>query len=182
MNIMVMKRTYLLSIIRDAIAHGFTNFYRDIIARNLDESNCYSYTYDGYYLIVNSLEGYFKCSMKLLTSEARNGLFGIKNRPVYTKVRNSVPTKYISGATIKNSLIADGCIIEGVVENSIIFRGVKVGKGSVIKNSVIMQDTYTGSNVNLNYVITDKNVIIKDNRVLSGYDTLPFYINKGAMV
>ena len=79
-------------------------------------------------------------------------------------------------------MIADGCSIEGTVENSIIFRGVHVGKGAVVKNCILLQDTYVGPNVSLNCVITDKNVVIKDGRTLSGYETMPFFIAKGVMV
>ena len=120
--------------------------------------------------------------MKLLESDARKGLFGVKNRPILTKVRNSPPTKYSSDAKVTNSLIADGCIIEGHVENSIIFRGVKVGKGTIVRNCILMQNTYVGSDVALNCVISDKNVIVKDGRVLSGHESMPFFIGKGLMI
>jgi glucose-1-phosphate adenylyltransferase len=79
-------------------------------------------------------------------------------------------------------LIADGCQIFGEVENSIIFRGTKVGKGTVVKNCILFQDTFTGENVTLNCVIADKNVVIRDNKVLSGDETLPFYLAKGKMI
>ena len=116
--------------------------------------------------------------MQLLDANVREQLFGIKNRPVLTKVRNSAPTRYCSGAKVTNSVVAEGCIIEGTVENSIIFRGVHVGKGAVVKNSVLFQDTYVCPNVNLNCVITDKNVVIRDGRNLSGHESMPFYIGK----
>ena len=106
----------------------------------------------------------------------------MKNRPVYTKVRNSAPTKYAADAAVRNSLVADGCVIEGTVENSILFRGVKIGRGTVVRNSILLQDTYTGSDATLNCVITDKNVIVKDGRHLSGHETMPFFLGKGTMV
>ena len=120
--------------------------------------------------------------MQLLTREARHGLFGVADRQIYTKIRNSAPTKYCGEAKAVNSLIADGCVIEGTVENSIIFRGVKVGKGCVVKNSILLQDTKLGDNVQLNCVITDKNAMIKDGRTLSGHETMPFFIGKGMIV
>jgi glucose-1-phosphate adenylyltransferase len=88
----------------------------------------------------------------------------------------------MEGASVNNSLIADGCVIEGTVENSILFRGVHVGKGTVIKNCIIMQDADIGKNVNLNCVIADKNVVIKDGRNLSGHETHPFSIAKGTTI
>ena len=115
-------------------------------------------------------------------SSVRAQLFGVRNRPIYTKVRNSAPTYYSPDAKVKNSLIADGCQIFGEVENSIIFRGTKIGKGTVVKNSILFQDTFTGENVTLNCVIADKNVVIRDNKTLSGDETLPFYLAKGKMI
>ena len=182
MNVMVVKRTLLHSLVLDAQAKGYSDFYRDIIGRNLDQLTLCAYKYDGYFSLISSLAGYFECNMKLLESNARAGLFGVANRPIYTKVRNSPPAKYCEEAVVSGSLIADGCIIEGRVENSIIFRGVKVGKGSVVKNCILLQDTYVGDNVKLNCVISDKNVVIKDYRNLSGHPTMPFYIDKGLTI
>ena len=124
------------------------------------------------------MEGYFDCSMRLLDKNVREQLFGVKNFPVLTKIRNSAPTRYCAGADVRNSVVAEGCVIEGKVENSIIFRGVHVGKGAVVKNSVLFQDTYVCPGAKLNCVIADKNVMIKDKRVLSGCEDMPFYIGK----
>ena len=83
---------------------------------------------------------------------------------------------------MSDSLIADGCVIEGTVENSILFRGVHVGRGTVIRNCILMQDTYTGTDVTLQGVVADKNVTIRDGRLLAGHETMPFYIDKGTSV
>ena len=181
-NIMVVSRNYMMSVLADAVAHGYTSFFRDIISHSIGKANYRIYEYNGWYAYIGSLESYFACSMQLLNDEARNGLFHVKNRPILTKVRNSAPTKYCEGAEVKNSLVADGCVIEGTVENSILFRGVKIGKGTVVKNSILMQDTYTGSDVSLNCVITDKNVVVRDGRTLSGHETMPFFIGKNGSV
>lgn len=181
-NIMVINRMYLLNILGDAAAHGYTSFFRDVIARNIHHANYRVYHYDGYYALVSSLAGYFDCSMQLLRADVRDALFGVAERPIYTKVRNSAPTIYRTGSSVGNTLIADGCIIEGTVENSIIFRGVKVGRGSVVRNSILLQDTVVGSGVSLNCVVTDKNTMVRDGRVLSGHETMPFFIGKGIMV
>ena len=181
-NIMVMKREYLLGIVQDAIAHGDTSFLYDVINRKTRSSDFRIYDYEGWYDRIGSMEEYFSCSMKLLGAEAREGLFGVKNHPILTKVRNSAPTRYCEGASVKNSVVADGCIIEGTVENSIIFRGVKVCRGAVVKNSILFQDTYVCEGASLNCVITDKNVTIKDGRTLSGHESMPFYIGKKVTV
>ena len=141
------------------------------------------FRHDDFYASPTSMESYYMTNMQLLeSSEARNSLFNVKNRSVYTKIRNSAPTNYVTGSKVVNSLIADGCVIEGTVENSIIFRGVKVGKGAVVKNSILFQDTYVCPNASLDSVITDKNVVIRDGRKLVGYKTMPFYIEKGKML
>lgn len=180
-NIMVANRTFLLNIISDAGSHGYTNFYQDIVAKALVRARIYRYLYEGIYIQITSLESYFRNSMQLLDPNVRDGLFK-EDSPIYTKLRNSAPTRYAEGSKVTNSYVADGCVIEGTVENSIIFRGVTVGKGTVVKNSILMQDTFTGNNVTLNCVITDKNVVVRDGRVLSGHESMPFFIPKGSMV
>ncbi len=183
LNILVINRDYLQSIVVDAIAHGYTSFNRDVIARNTARRNFRIYKYDGYFANIGSLADYYSHSMELLgTPENRDEIFGIKTRPIYTKVRNSAPTRYAESSCVKNSLIADGCIIDGTVENSIIFRGVKISRGATVKNSILFQDTVIGENVFLNCVITDKNVVIRDGRILSGHETLPFFVEKNRLV
>lgn len=134
-NIMVVTKQYLLNMLADVSARGYTSFFHDVIVHTLQDGSAdyRVYAYDGWYACVSSLDGYFAASMELLTQEARNGLFAVKNRRVLTKVRNSSPTKYCEGAKVTNSVVADGCIIEGTVENSILFRGVKVGRGTVVR-------------------------------------------------
>ncbi|MBE6683548.1 MAG: glucose-1-phosphate adenylyltransferase subunit GlgD [Ruminococcaceae bacterium] len=181
-RIMVIGRKYLEELIGEAVARGYTSFTKDILVRNCKHQDIRVYNFDGYFATIRSIGDYYRCSMDLLDPEIRKSLFGVRNRPVFTKVRNSAPASYVNGAIVRNSLVADGCIIQGTVENSILFRGVKVGKNTHIKNSIVMQDTLTGENVYLNCVITDKNVVIRDGRVLSGHETRPFFIDKGSYV
>lgn len=181
-NIYVIRRSDLQNIIADSLAHGYTSFSGDIVRRNLDKKYIRAYRYDGWYAYIGTLESYFRCSMRLLTPEARSELFGCPDRKIYTKVRNSAPTQYCEGANVKNSLLADGCVIEGTVENSILFRDVRVGRGTVVKNCIILQNTDIGDDVQLNCVITDKDVRIKNGRMLSGHETMPFFIGKGMSV
>ena len=181
-NIMVIARADLQNIVTEALARGHKSFHRDVIAKNLKNRVICAYPFSGWYSQITSLEGYFDTSMHLLDTEARRDLFGHAERHIYTKVRNSAPAKYAAGAQVKNSLIADGCVIEGEVENCILFRNVHIGKGTVVKNCILLQDTYVGANASLNCVITDKNAVIKDDRTLSGHQTMPFFIGKGEMV
>ena len=181
-NIMVLKRTDLLEIVAEANAHGHKSFHKDVLAKNLKKNVIRSYPFEGWYSQITSMESYFESSMALLKEDARRDLFHNSDRHIYTKIRNSAPTKYAEDAKVKNSLVADGCVIEGTVENCILFRNVHIGKGTVVKNCILLQDTYVGANVQLNCVVTDKNVVIKDDRMLSGHETMPFFIGKGQMV
>lgn len=180
-NCMVINRQILLNIIMDAMSNGNSSFY-NYLARHAYQLKIRAYRFQGYYSIINSLSSYFKCNMDMLNSDTRREIFRTPGYPVYTKVRNSTPTIYRNDANVTNSVVADGCIIEGKVENSIIFRGVKIGRGTVVRNSILLQDTNVGDNVSLNCVITDKNVVIRDERTLSGHESLPFFINKGKMI
>ena len=181
-DIWVANRAYIKRVVTDAIAHGYKSFYKDVLIRNLAKDKIQAVEYDGFFGRVNSLASYFSCSMRLLDPVNRVNLFYRRNQPIFTKVRNSTPTRYSADAKVVGSMIADGCIIEGTVENSIIFRGVKIGKGTVVKNCILMQDTVTGENVRLSCVITDKNVVIRDGRELCGCESMPFYIGKQIMV
>ncbi len=181
-NIMVINRLYLMSVINQAISRGYTELYGDILSSDVNRKRMFSYNYTGYMLRVSSLSEYYSASMRLLSREAREGLINVQERPIYTKVRNSAPTLYKEGASVKNSYIADGCEIEGRVENSIIFRGVKISRGAVVKDSIILQNTFVGENSVVSCVIADKDVTLKNGRSLSGHESTPFYISKGAIV
>ena len=179
-NVFVIKKSLLQNIVMDSISHNKSHFMTDIIASNLKSMNVLGYEHKGFLASITSLQAYYESNMSLLDAKNRGEIFG--DRSVFTKIRDSAPTKYGNGAIAKNSMIADGCIIEGEVENSIIFRNVKVGRGAVVKNSIIMQNTVLGENSFLNCIITDKNVVIKDKKVLSGSENHPFYIGKGIMI
>lgn len=183
LNIIVMSRKYLYDALCDAQVHNYTSLTRDIIARHISDKNYRIYRCNSYFACISSLENYFKENMNLIKDrKAYNEIFGVESRPVYTKVRNSAPTYYDTSSVVKNSLIADGCQIEGTVENSILFRGVKIGRGAVVKKSILFQDVFTGENVKLDCVVADKNVVIRDGRALMGCETLPYYIEKGKML
>lgn len=179
-NVFVMKKSLLQNIVMDSITHNKRHFMTDVIAESLKSMNIVGYEYNGFYAGITSLQAYYDSNMRLLDEKIRHELFG--DRSVFTKIRDSAPTKFGQSAIVKNSLIADGCVIEGEVENSIIFRNVKVARGTVVKNSIVMQNTVLGENSTLNCIITDKNVVIRDKKVLSGSENHPFYIGKGIMV
>jgi len=179
-NVMVARTSYLLRLIQDAIQHGYTSFGRDILSPGVKTLNLYAYKLEGYYANINSLNRFFDANMDMLDKKVRTEIFG--GRDVYTKVNDSAPAKFATGASVKNSLIADGCLIEGTVENCVLFRGVKIGKGAVVKNCILMTDDIVGENCNLAYVISDKNSVIRDNRTLAGCEIQPYFINKGSLI
>lgn len=180
-NVCIMKRTFLLNLIADAVAHNKRHFAADILAANLNRFKIFAVEHGGYFVKISSLQSYYDESLKLLEKEKRDALFG-SGHAVYTKVKDSAPTRYGDNCVVENSLIADGCEIEGEVYNSIVFRGVKVGKGTVVRDSVLMQGTTVGENGIINCIITDKNVIVKDRRVLSGCRTHPFFVYKNSVI
>ena len=179
-NICVIERRMLINLIGEAMAHGKKHFLKDVVIPEIKTGRVRAYKHDGYYEEITSLGKYYDESMRVLDKETREEVFRKAN--VYTKVKDSAPTKFGENAIAKNSLIADGCQIEGEVYNSIIFRGVKVGRGTVVKNCILMQNTITGENITLNCVIADKNVVIKDGRNLSGHETHPFFLSKGTVI
>ena len=181
LDIIVMRKDLLERIITENQARGKVSFTREVLQGQKDHLRIFAYDFKGYIGDIKSIEAYYKCSMDLLNKEVRDQLFPV-GRPIYTRVRDEVPVRYGVEAKAKNSMIADGCIIEGEVENSVIFRGVKVGKGAKVKNCVLMQGTIVGENANLDCVITDKNVIIRNSRTLTGCDTYPIVIGKGRNV
>lgn len=177
-NIFILKRRVLLGLVKDAIAHNKHHFSSELIAGNLSVLRVLGYEHRGYMAKITSLQGYYDKSMALLDREKMKEVF--YNNNVFTKVRDSAPTKYGANAVVKNSIIADGCVIEGEVENCVLFRGVKIAKGAKVSNSVLMQDTIVSEKSYVNCIITDKNVLITDGRHLSGCENNPFYIRKNS--
>ena len=180
MNIYIMDREALIDKIHAAFVRGSSCFERDILAPRLEKYNIRGYKYDGYYARICGLKSYFDENMKLLDDENLDALF--TGGQIYTKIRDDNPTRYINGCKTKNNLVADGCVIEGDVENCVLFRGVKIAKGAKIRNSALMQDTVVNAGARLDYVVTDKNVTIEVGQELKGTDTQPFYVAKGHTV
>lgn len=176
MNICIMNREDLIELVNVAYAKGNVYLERDMLAPYLDKMNVRGYLHEGYAARIVDMKSYFNENMKLLKEENLDALFG--PAPIYTKVRDDNPTRYINGAKAKNIMAADGCVIEGEVENCVLFRGVKIGKGAKVKNCVLMQDTVIEEGANVEYVITDKNVTVSANKVMSGSDIFPVYVEK----
>ena len=176
MNIFVVDRELLIDLINTAFVRGLRYWERDILLNQLDTLKVYGYKFEGYVARITDMKSYFNENMKLLDDANLDGLFdGIS---INTKIRDDNPTRYIAGAKVVNTMAADGCTIEGTVENSVLFRGVKVGKGAVVKNCILMQDTVVEDGATVEYLITDKNVTITAGKEVKGTDTYPMYIAK----
>ena len=176
MNIYVIDRELLIRLIDEAYVLGFTCFERDVLAPQIDMLDIQGFCYDGYVAFIHDMKSYFDENMRLLEADNLDALFG--PGPVWTKIRDDNPTRYIKGAKVSNVMAADGCVIEGEVENSVLFRGVKVAKGAKVKNCVLMQDTVVGEGANLEYVITDKDVTITSGKSLVGTDSFQVFVAK----
>ena len=182
LDIFVMKTEYLRRIIEEANAHSLTSF-TNLLLTSYKHSSYKTYCFEGYVASVSSFNDYYKCSMELVKSEkARSSLLFKSGFPIFTRVHNSAPTVHKESAKIENSLIADECVIEGTVINSVIFRGVHIGKNTVIRDSVLFHGTYVEDNANLSYIVTDKNVHVTSSVKLCGNENIPFYVKKGRKV
>lgn len=180
-KVYVMKKEFLLELIDKGITFGWDDIDKDFIARSFKEYKVYAYKLTGYSRIIRDINEYYSSNMELLDKEIRDELFRGKN-PILTKVKDSVPTMYGENCKISNSLVADGCNIDGVVENSIVFRGAVIKKGAIVRNSIIMQNSVVGENCVLTNIISDKNVEISRDKVLTGYEKFPFVISKGTKI
>lgn len=177
---MLIKKSLMMEEIRKALSLNRLDFKR-LLQDMLGRYSVYAFENKGYTAAISSINEYFNFNMDLMKKEVRDELFNPK-RPIYTKVRDDAPSKYGLNSSVKNSIIAQGCVIDGEVENCVISKGVYVGEGAKLSNCIVMQDTKIGKDTNLNYVIIDKDVTIKDGRSLMGFDSYPIYIAKKSVV
>ena len=181
MDVYVMEKALLESIIDECSARGDSDFVKDALVKKIDGLHIYGYEFKGYTEKLDSLKAYYRANMDFLKKEVRDELFN-PARPIYTKTKDQSPTKYGADADVKNSFVSDGCVIEGTVINSVLSRGVKVMKGSVVKNSIIMQDSVIEENVELSHVVFDKEVCVTKGRKLIGQESYPLCIAKGTQI
>ena len=181
-EVYIIKKDLLLQFMNYCTTEDRVHFHRDALKHYLAQGGKVGiYHHKGYFHRIESVKSYYETSLELLQPEIMSGLFP-EERPIYTKGRSSVSTYYGENAVVRNSMLADGCIVEGEVVNCVLFRGVRVGKGAKLKNCVIMQDTVIGENVSLTSIIADKDCRFTDGCTLSGSDRLPVPVPKGAVV
>ncbi len=181
MGIYFMERDFLEYHISRCLSRGLHDFAADVLLKEQEKLKIFGFAYRGYAGRVHNIQSFYRCNMDMLSPVVSAQLFDGKEA-VYTKVKDKVPTIYGENVTVKNSMVADGCIINGTVENSIIFRGVQIEEGAVVKNSIVMQDSFLQAGAWLENAILDKSVVIRKNRRLIGQENYPVTVGKNAVV
>ena len=182
-EVCLLKRELLRHLVDQAAANGQHEFMREVLQPAINDGSLHVYGYEhkGRTWRIESVQDYFQLNMDLLDSRVRGELFS-RRYPVYTKLRDDMPTRYVGEAAVTNSLVADGCVIEGTVVNSVLFRGVRIAKGAVVRNSVVMQDAVVEPDAELDYCILDKQAVIRRKGRLIGPPAYPILIAKGIVI
>ncbi|MBQ1242491.1 MAG: glucose-1-phosphate adenylyltransferase subunit GlgD [Oscillospiraceae bacterium] len=181
LEVYVMSRELLLQLVDDCAARDKYSFSRDVLAASLGKLNMQSFLWGGYAAQLRSVKEYFDRSMELLSTEVREDLFR-PGCPIQAKEDDEASSYFAPGSMVKNSVVADGCTIEGEVENCIVFSGVTVGKGASVKNCVLFKNVTVGENVELRCVIADKGVSISAGRTFIGHENYPVALSKGSAI
>ncbi len=181
LGVYVMRRDYLIHLIADCVTHNCVHFERELLRHALSEGTIGSYLFTDYAVKVEDTKDYFAANMDMLEKEVRDQLF-LRTRPVYTRIRDEAPAYYGDKAEVDDSLIADGCYIEGTVSGSILFRDVHVDRGAKLENCIVMQSGRILSGASLAHVITDRGVTIREGRTMMGHENYPVVIAKSSIV
>ena len=184
MGIFVISRERLIREVTEAVARNRYRFERDLVMHGFAEDGLRinAYRFQGVALFNESTAEFYRNSLALIDPEIRHGLFNRSNRTIYTKVRDEVPTYYGEFSEIDDCIVADGCTLEGSASNSVLFRGVRLGKDAVVRDSVIMQGTVIGEGAQLECVIMDKDVVVRPGAVLCGTKDHPLIFKRGEIV
>lgn len=176
-GIYVVRRRQLIELIERAAQEGRNDFVKDILIRYKNLKRIYAYKTDAYWSNISTAESYYRTNMAFLEPDIRNYFF--KQEPsIKTKIDDLPPAKYNPGAVVRNSLVASGCIINGVVENSVLFKDVFVGNGCVIRNSVILNDVYVGDNTHIENCIVESRDTIRADSSFYGENGIKIVVEK----
>ena len=177
----IIDKSLFDDLVEESYSRGGVDFMRDILLPRVKDLKIMGWRYDGYVARIDSVNTYFMHSMELLDYASAKDLYSMKH-PIYTKVKDETSTKYGSRAEAHNCIMADGCRIDGIVENSILFRGVTVEAGAVVRNSILMQGATVRAGAKLDHTVLDKNVTVSPGRSLIGYDGIPLVFRKNLTV
>jgi glucose-1-phosphate adenylyltransferase len=181
MGMVLMRKSLLLDITNRCVSRGKYDFIKDGIIGSIKKLKIYGYEFNGYVANISTVNNYYKHSMELLDIDVSNELFASTD-PIYAKARDQAPARYLSDSKVRNSLISNGCLIAGEIEGSILFRSVKVNKGAIVKNCIIMTSCEIGENVILENVILDKYVTVSSGKHIIGSSDYPIVIEKKAQI
>lgn len=183
MHAFLIKKDLLLELVGDCTSHGKHSVTMNMFLENISRLKILGYKFEGYHKKIDSIKSYYSFNLDLLKKDVRDELFGtIDDNRIFTKVKGMVPAKYGRNADVSNSFIADGCVIDGTVRNCILFRGVTVGEGACVENSIIMQDSQILENCLVENAIFDKEVFLHKGKKLVGQTTYPVVISKKVIV
>ncbi|MCD8089189.1 MAG: glucose-1-phosphate adenylyltransferase subunit GlgD [Clostridiales bacterium] len=180
MGIYVIKRDLLIDMLEKKIPEGKYNLVKDIIKPGRHTLKVYGFEYKPYWVTLNSTKAYYDANMKFLNADTRELL--LSEPYIYTKPKDDPPVKYNVTAKVKNSLISGGTIIDGTIEDSVVFRKVYVSENSTVKNSIILESTHIGKNCTIQYAILDKEVVISDGKSIIGTPDNPAVVAKGTVI
>lgn len=181
LGVYVIGRQLLRELVAEAASGNQMNFDRDILQQGLSSLHIHGFEMPADAMIITSPETYFDANMSLLRDDVRARLFPAR-MPVYTKVRDCCPAVYGLHSEVSGSLVADGSRVDGTVRNSILFRDVQVEEGAVVENSIVMQGTIIRSGAAVGHVILDKDVEMREGRILRGFESYPIYVGKGRKI
>ena len=181
LEVYILSTKLLKEIVDECYAKDQFSWRRDVLRAKKDSLKLNSYIWSGFAAQVRSVQEYYDRSMQLLDPKIRKELF-TPARPIMAKGADKSSTYVGPDGRCVNSMVAEGCRIEGVVENSILFPGVVVEKGAVVRNCVLFKESAVGKNAQLSYIIADKNVVVQENRTLMGHATYPIVVAKGSVV
>ena len=174
----IMRKKFFIQLTASEKNCGMLRFSRVLISGALERINVMAYEFKGYSAQICSIETFFHYNMEMLDIDKRNALFEYSGRRIFTNRRDSLPTKYGKTAVINNSIVSDGCRIDGMAVNSILSRNVRIAEGAAVKNCILQEGTVIEKDAELEWVITDREVTVSKNRSMMGYSTYPLYIER----
>ncbi|MDO4700993.1 MAG: glucose-1-phosphate adenylyltransferase subunit GlgD [Erysipelotrichaceae bacterium] len=173
----VMSKRLFIEMVNKAANTSSLYWFKDIIAESCDELDIRGYQHKGYVACINSLPAYYRASMELRQYQYAKDLFK-QDWPIHTKTNDSCPTLYDNGASVSNSIVANGCQIEGTVINSVIGRNVIIKKGAIVENCVILPNAYIGEDTKINTCVIDREAIVHHVKKLQGTLESPIYVKR----
>lgn len=178
MGIYILRRALLIELLQTVPHRQAYDWVRDILIPYAQTGCVTGWGFNGYWQPIHSVQDYYRANMDMLDTLVRYGLF-YGAGPVYTKVKDEVPAVYRGAGSAEHSIVADGAVIEGTVHSSLLFRGVRIGPGAVVRHSIVMQQSVIRPGAALSHVILDKEVCIRAHKRLEGQSNYPLVIPKG---